>query len=100
MKIFQTIAILVTLFFSGISGALNTPAAPPAFTTLQPGQFREIEQNLQINIVFVGYRTFGSVNRSVLLNNLPHTYRAENREPSFYTSNGEPEFTGNKFNFT
>ncbi|HSU24836.1 MAG TPA: hypothetical protein VLI65_02535, partial [Pyrinomonadaceae bacterium] len=84
----------------GISGALNTPAAPPAFTTLQPGQFREIEQNLQINIVFVGYRTFGSVNRSVLLNNLPHTYRTINRYPSIYKSNGDVEFAGNKFNFT
>ncbi len=74
--------------------------AVPTFTTLQPGQFREIEQNLQINVVFVGYRTFANVNQTIFRSGLPRTYRAINRRPSEYNSNGEPEFTGNKFNFT
>lgn len=78
--------------------ALATAAAQPSFNTLQPGQFREIEQNLRINIVFVGYRTFGNVNTAFLLANLPKTYRAVNRFPSLTT--GQLEFTGNKFNFS
>jgi len=92
--------VIVILVCVAAFGRSTVYGITPNFTTLQPGQFREIEQNLRINIVFVGYRTVGSVNQSFLLNNLPHTYRAENREPSFFTSNGEPEFTGNKFNFT
>ena len=77
----------------------SAPAsAQPSFNTLQPGQFREIEQNLQINIVFVGYRTFATVNAAFLLANLPKTNRAVNRIPSVDT--GQLEFSGNKFNFT
>src|SRR3954464_3935642 len=72
-------------------------SAQPTFTTLQPGQFREIEQNLQINIVFVGYRTFANVNPAFLLANLPKTYRAVNRIPSGET--GQLDFSGNKFTF-
>jgi len=73
-------------------------SAQPAFNTLQPGQFREIEQNLHVNIVFVGYRTFASVNSAFLLANLPKTYRAVNRFPS--AASGQPELSGNKFDFT
>ena len=73
-------------------------SAQPTFTTLQPGQFREIEQNLRINIVFVGYRTFANVNTAFLLANLPKTYRAVNRAPSGET--GQLDFSGNKFTFS
>jgi hypothetical protein len=77
--------------------AFATASAQPAFNALQPGQFREIEQNLQINIVFVGYRTFANVNTAFLLANLPKTYRAVNRLPSLKA--GQLEFSGNKFDF-
>ena len=77
--------------------ACPTASAQPSFNSLRPGQFREIEQNLQINIVFVGYRTFGSVNTAFLLANLPKTYRAVNRLPSI--DSGQLEFTGNTFSF-
>ena len=83
---------------AALLSAFATASAQPAFTTLQPGQFREIEQHLQINIVFVGYRTFGNVNTAFLLANLPKTYRAVNRVPSADT--GQLEFTGNKFDFS
>jgi hypothetical protein len=86
-----------------IAGALTissfaTPSAQSAFNTLQPGQFREIEQKLQVNIVFVGYRTFADVDPAFLLANLPKTYRAVNRAPT--ADAGEPDFTGNAFGFT
>lgn len=92
--------VVLTLLCVSACSLSKSYGVTPNFTTLQPGQFQEIEQNLQINIVFVGYRTFGSVNRSVLLNNLPHTYRAIDRYPSFYRSSGDPKFAGNKFDFT
>jgi len=77
--------LVLTLLCVAACGFSKAYGVPQNFTTLQPGQFLEIEQNLQINIVFVGYRTlpFG-VNRSFLLNNLPHTYRAIDRVPSSY----------------
>ena len=83
-----------------IAGFAISIFATPSFTTLQPGQFREIEQNLQINVVFVGYRTFANVNQTIFRSGLPRTYRAINRSPSEYDPNGEPDFTGNKFSFT
>ncbi len=73
-------------------------AAQTSFSTFQPGQFREVEQNLRINIVFVGYRTFGTVNTAFLLANLPKTYRAINRGPTAET--GQLDFSGNKYSFT
>ena len=99
-RTFRTTRTLVLAFCVVACGLSKTSAATQNFTTFEPGQFREINQNLQINIVFVGYRTFANVNQSVLLNNLPHTYRAINRVPSLSNSNGESDFTGNKFNFT
>ena len=45
------IVLLISLLWSS-SPVL---ASQPTFTTLHPGQFQYIDQNLQINIVFVGY---------------------------------------------
>jgi hypothetical protein len=92
-----SLAILALLLTLALSREGN---AVPSFATLQPGQFREIEQNLQINIVFIGYRTFANVNRSTFLGGLPKTYRTVDRSPSYYRASDDPEFAGNKYNYT
>src|SRR5262249_10294228 len=63
-------------------------AAPPTLTTLQPGIFRDISQNLIINIVFVGYER-GSGPRDIdearFRAGLPGTYRAIDRYATLYS---------------
>ena len=81
----------LTIFFG-----LSVQATPPSFTTLQPGQFREIEQDLTVNIVFVGYGGALVVDQDVLLQWLPATYRSINQAPSYFWG---IEPTGNKFTF-
>lgn len=74
-------------------------AAPPNLAVLQPGGFQTLEQDLTVNVVFVGYEP-GVGNMDVdpagFLNELPSTYRAINRFPSFYSGN---EFLGLTFNY-
>ena len=43
------------LALSLLALACTAQAAGPAFTTLQPGAFRNIAQNLDVNLVFLGY---------------------------------------------
>ena len=74
---------------------LSVQATTPSFTTLQPGQFREIEQNLTVNIVFVGYDGRFVVDQDTLRQWLPATYRSINRAPSYWGISP----TGNKFTF-
>ncbi len=75
------------------------PAAPLSFTTLQPGGFRDIFQNLPINIVFVGYEQGAGaqqINQAALRSELPNTYRALARSHAFY---GIRNFVGTSFNY-
>ena len=55
MKRLVTLSTLMALIVLSVSSTGVTHAATPTFTTLQPGQFREINQNLKVNIVLVGY---------------------------------------------
>jgi hypothetical protein len=64
-----------------------TLAATQQFTTLQPGQFREISQHLRINIVFVGYQRGpgpADIDEAAFRALLPNNYRAVNRDPRYY----------------
>lgn len=66
----------------------------PNFTTLQPGQFREITQNLRINIVFVGFqRGTGpqDINEAELKSILTPYYRTYNLS--------KHEWLGNRYNY-
>jgi hypothetical protein len=93
MRIFTV--LLLSMFFSNGKAA----AAPPAFSTLEPGAFREIEQNLPVNIVFVGYEPGAGaqqVDEAIFRAGLPRIYRAINRVPSAY---GSRQFTGLSFNY-
>ncbi|MCL7454717.1 MAG: hypothetical protein M8467_16900 [Anaerolineae bacterium] len=95
---------VVTLFI--LLSAVVAPASmgapslqPPALTTLDPGGFRDIEQDLTINVVFVGYEPGAGatdIDEAAFQGELPGTYRAVNRYPSFYKGN---EFLGLTFNY-
>ena len=74
-------------------------SAQPGFTTLQPGAFRNIEQNLTVNVIFVGYEPGAGprqINQAALQAELPHRYRALNRQQAFY---GVRDFVGLTFNY-
>jgi hypothetical protein len=85
-----------------LAGMLAAPcvAAPPSpvptLTTLAPGAFREIPQNLTVNVVFVGFPA-GSIDTTALTAALPGVYKPIHRYPNFY---GLRQFVGNKFNFS
>lgn len=73
--------------------------SPPTLTTLEPGGFRAIEQDLTINVVFVGYEPGGGamdIDETAFLDELPSMYRTVNRYPSFYFGN---QFLGLDFNY-
>jgi hypothetical protein len=99
-KFLAVVGILVLLMAAlpvATAGAKNDP--PPALSTLEPGGFLNIEQDLTINVVFVGYEP-GSGDREIdetaFMDELPAMYRTVNRYPSFYFGN---EFLGVDFNF-
>ena len=92
-----TLILVIALLPANVAFASKAP--PPALTTLEPGGFRAIEQDLNINIVFVGYEPGGGsmeIDESAFLGELPSMYRTVNRYPSFYFGN---EFLGVDFNF-
>lgn len=93
-----TLALIVALLpASGV--AFAGKAAPPILSTLEPGGFRSLEQDLTINVVFVGYEQgagYQDIDETAFLGELPGTYRTVNRYPSFYFGN---EFLGVDFNF-
>lgn len=75
-----------------------TPAAagpPPELTTLEPGGFRSIEQDLTINVVFVGFGGY-AIDETAFEDALPAEYRVVHRYPWYY---GSTEFLGNDFAF-
>jgi len=77
--------LLCTVSFGYVT--VGFASTTPLFTVLQPGQTREIDQNLQINVVFVGFEPGylpRDINESAFLSGLPNEYRAVNRVPSFY----------------
>lgn len=95
-KIF-TLLIVAVLFpiILGEGVLAAPPQPPPTLTTLEPGGFQSIEQNLDINVVFIGFGGY-TVDTSAFETALPQTYQVINRYPSFY---GNREFLGNNFTF-
>ena len=79
--------------------AATAASAPPTLSTLQPGSFQEIDQDLTINVVFVGYEPgagYQEINETDFLDELPATYRTVNRYPSFYFGN---QYLGLNFDY-
>lgn len=76
-------------------------AAAPSFTTLHPGQAQTINQNLTVNIVFVGFDPGTGprdISPSELLGILPSEYRSVNRVPRAYGENS-PTGLGFTYNY-
>lgn len=98
-RLFFLPLLLLLVLVSGSSLSQAAPANPPDLSTLEPGGFRDISQDLTINVVFVGYEE-GAGDRDIeedaFLSELSQTYRAINRFPSFYFGN---EFLGLTFNY-
>src|SRR5688572_9900138 len=87
------------LFSPGVALGNSPQPSPPSFTTLQPGGFRNIQLDLPINIVFIGFEPgtgVQQINDSRFRSGLPNTYRPLNRIPSLY---GNQEFTGLTYNY-
>src|SRR5215207_9159553 len=90
IKCWPALLIVSLLLFAPSLGRVGVPpvsAATPNFTTLQPGQFREISQHLQINLVFVGYQRGGGprdIDEAAFRALLPNNYRSVNRVPRYY----------------
>lgn len=74
--------------------------APPTLSTLAPGGFREIDQNLPINIVFVGFEPGAGVrnlNESIFRGGLPTGARSLIRNPEL--NYGLKEYIGLSFHY-
>ena len=98
LRLAATVALIIALFPMG-SVAFAGNAAPPALSTLEPGGFLNLEQDLTINVVFVGYEPGAepmNIDQAAFLGELPGMYRTINRYPSFYFGN---EFLGVDFSF-
>ena len=85
-----------------LASAIAAPclAAGPTLSTLAPGAFREIPQNLKVNVVFVGFQQGSGPNQidtAAFQTTLPKTYNAIHRYPYFY---GTRQPVGNSFAFT
>src|SRR5262245_51570383 len=101
MKRIMTLSTVMALIVLLVSATGVTYAATPTFTTLQPGQFREINQTLPINIVFVGYEQGTGprdINESAFRFWLPQTYHSVNRIPNDVYGLNSP--TGLAFNYS
>ena len=96
MRKFTVLFVLFTALVLGIATVAEAqPSPPPTLTTLQPGDFRTITQDLDINVVFVGYET-ADIDEAAFSSGLPSTYQAINRFPAFY---GLPASLGLTFHY-
>ena len=84
------------IFAVALGTHMVAAAAGPQLLTLEPGGFREIPQNLTVNVVFVGFSGSNTINTTAFRAALPATYRSIHRQPDFY---GVRQYTGNRFNF-
>ncbi len=87
--------LLLLFVFSFTLVAQAKPEDLPALDTLAPGESREIVQDLNVNVVFVGFEP-SDVNPTPFLADLPSSYRPVNRYPAFY---GLDAFLGLTFNY-
>jgi hypothetical protein len=96
MKRFTATFVLLAAFvFCVVAVVEAKPPAPPTLTTLQPGDFHTIQQDLNINVVFVGYEA-ADIDEAHFTSGLPNEYQAINRFPAFY---GLPASLGLTFNY-
>lgn len=98
-RLLFVLLVLMVMVFGITAVASAKRGDPPVLNTLEPGGFQEIEQDLLLNVVFVGYEEgsgYQEINNAGFLSELPSSYRPVNRYPSFYKGN---EFLGLTFNY-
>lgn len=100
LRLLPPLTLFSIVSFLGITTLIpSTSLSAPTFTTLQPGQFRNIEQDLRINVVFVGFEQGSGaqeIDPAALTAQLSHTYRTVGRARRF---NGYPNFVGVDFTY-
>ncbi len=89
--------ILVTFFFLGMLSVPTTLAANNTHYGLTAGEQVTFEQNVPINLVFIGYEP-GEIDEADLMAQLPATYDPVVRFPQFYGLPGRD--LGVDFNFS
>ena len=105
MHTFSALLIAIRLIIVLTVSAAIVKANTPALTTLQPGQFLEINQKLKVNVVFVGYHQgTGSrqINDALFRAGLPHRYRTQDLDPSSYIQSlaeADQVWIGNSFDY-
>lgn len=99
-RLFTSLSVLMILAIAlPVTVVSAGNPSPPSLTTLEPGGFRTIEQDLAINVVFVGYEPGSGdmdIDETAFLDELPSMYRTVNRFPSFYFG---IQFLGLDFNY-
>lgn len=95
MKTRLVFAVALLTLVAGLAPA-QVAAAPPAVGGLDPGQQVTFEQDLPINIVFLGYSQ-EAIRTQGLRNRLPASYEPVVRYPRFYGLTGRD--MGLRFNF-
>ena len=78
MKQSKPRALALLALVSLLGSASRISASQPDFIALHPGQFQQIDQNLQINVVFVGYHPGSGprdIDEDAFRAVLSHTYR-------------------------
>ena len=83
---FSVVSLTLVMFLMSGAGPRAGQAAP-TLSTLEPGGFRNIQQSLNVNVVFVGYEAGSGpfdINTTAYGSVLPTKYRAIHRYPAFY----------------
>jgi len=99
MKQSKPRALALMILVSLLGSASRISASQSNFIALHPGQFQQIDQNLQINVVFVGYHPGSGprdINETTFRAGLPQSYASVNRTPELY---GLSSPTGLRFNY-
>lgn len=87
------------IWIVGLATLVACNQQPNTPQVLKPGGWVEIDQKLDVNVVFVGFqegRGENQINPRVFQSGLPTSYQTLNRYPNFY---GLKEYTGNNFDF-
>lgn len=101
----RRILVTITITAALVLASAYEIFAAPEFTTLRPGQFQEINQNLEVNIVFVGYEQGSGardINEAMFRAGLPNRYRAIVITPSLYVPSNEEDdqiWNGNSYGY-
>lgn len=81
-------ALVVSVVLAlAVSSVAQAKTSPPNLTNLDPGGTTTLQQQLPVNIVFVGYESGAgdmNVDETTFMNGLASTYDTINRYPAFY----------------